>query len=296
MSDAIARGARWLERTTAERPWSARVLGCAEAGRTVVEYAAPSGARAVGKFCGAGRGLCEFQNQARVAAALAREPRAALAVALPIHFEPEFGLILQESVRGTRLDALAGNALERAVGRAGRALAELHGLEVECGPPKTLCDHLAELVRPDPLELAREYRDFAGAIEGAVARLRAHAAAPAAAAAVPLHRDFQLRNALDTGDRCAVIDWELLARGDAAFDVGYFVTYLSTHLEPGAAARLGAIFVEGYGSVRAEPDVAARCAPYEVFNLLRRACRRYRLRDTGWEAELVKMLARLPAP
>ena len=49
-------------------------------------------------------------------------------------------------------------------------------------------------------------------------------------------------------------------------------------------------FCAGYG---AGGGIRERVPVYEQFNYLRRACRRFRLRDAGWEAEMTAMLARL---
>ena len=41
--------------------------------------------------------------------------------------------------------------------------------------------------------------------------------------------------------------------------------------------------------MRPRPTTAA-LHPYRCFNLLRRACRRFRVRDAGWPAELERMM------
>jgi aminoglycoside phosphotransferase (APT) family kinase protein len=89
-----------------------------------------------------------------------------------------------------------------------------------------------------------------------------------------------------------VLDWDDAASGDPAFDVGYFTAYLKTHHEAADAGQGIDAFAAGSGGDEA---LWARVPIYERFNFLRRAARRYRLRDAGWERELASMLRRLDA-
>jgi aminoglycoside phosphotransferase (APT) family kinase protein len=107
---------------------------------------------------------------------------------------------------------------------------------------------------------------------------------------VPLHRDFHLRQLFDDGAHVTVLDWEDAAAGDPAFDVGYFTAYLRTHHGDAAAAGGIAAFRAGYGG---DDALWARVPVYERFNFLRRAARRWRLKDDGWERELAAMMQRL---
>ena len=87
---------------------------------------------------------------------------------------------------------------------------ELRGLE----------DYTARLaeVRPDAMPEIEALR--AGLLAWA-ARL------PAAATAVPLHRDFYYSQVLFDGPRLHLIDFDLLALGDAAVDVANFTAHLA---------------------------------------------------------------------
>lgn len=177
---------------------------------------------------------------------------------------------------------------------AGIALAELHALPPPAEPARRLSDQLRELVRPDPRELARALPERAATVERALAALadweRRHAPAPVA----PLHRDYQLRQLLRNGETLGVLDWDDFAVGDPAFDVAYFEVYLENHFGAQRAAELASEFRRSYTAAGGR-DPAARIAPYRIFNFLRRACRRLRLRDPGWETELARMLDALGA-
>jgi aminoglycoside phosphotransferase (APT) family kinase protein len=109
---------------------------------------------------------------------------------------------------------------------------------------------------------------------------------------VPLHRDFHLRQLFDAGEHVTVLDWDDAASVEPTFDVGYFTAYLKTHHEAADAGQGIDAFAAGYGGDEA---LWARVPVYERFNFLRRAARRYRLRDAGWERELASMLRRLDA-
>jgi len=164
---------------------------------------------------------------------------------------------------------------------AGRALAALHAVEPESiglTEETDMARHIEDLVKPHPLVLASSVPDAAPIVERALDFLRESPGGPTAV----LHRDFHSRQLIEEPDRVAVIDWDLLAAGDPAFDVAYMVTYLETHSIPFSAE-----FLDGYG----DQSVRDRIDRYRVFNLVRRACRRFRLRDEGWEAEMWRMLA-----
>jgi aminoglycoside phosphotransferase (APT) family kinase protein len=208
------------------------------------------------------------------------------------------------AAEGTACRALAPRGAEAVFTRIGRALAELHALApltdlpprvaLRLGPPRRLRDHLAELVRPAPAELAAHLAarcpEDAQVVEGNLARLFAEEARLGPVAPVLLHRDFHLRQLFDDGRCVTVVDWDDAALGDPAFDVAYFTTYLATHLDAEQAAIGGAAFRAGYGG---DAHLWARTATWARFNWLRRACRRLRLGDTGWERELAAMVARL---
>jgi aminoglycoside phosphotransferase (APT) family kinase protein len=178
---------------------------------------------------------------------------------------------------------------------AGRALAELHGVVVPLGDRATarsLTDHVAELVRPHPARLAATHRGWAPLIGQTLTYLRA--ADPAGDAPVALlHRDLHLRQLIDVDDRgeqVGIVDWDDLAAGDPMFDVAFLTTYLETHLaSPGALTEA---FLDGYATLAPRPT-PQQLHPYRCFNLLRRACRRFRVQDAGWRPEMERMMGLL---
>jgi aminoglycoside phosphotransferase (APT) family kinase protein len=266
-------------------PWVPRMLDASPEGRAVVEWR--QGDRVlVAKLRPDGGGAAQL--------ALLRQLYASATTTLrvpePVTWLEASRALVTGSASGTscrHADPLQDPAVFE---RIGRALAEFHGLALVPGPAKRLDDHIAELIKPAPRVLAAALPQYAAHITRALARLEQESAAWGLVPVVPLHRDFHLRQLFDDGVHVTVIDWDDAASGDPAFDVGYFTAYLRSHFTPEAAEAGIAAFRRGYGGNAALWD---RVPVYERFNALRRACRRFRLQDNGWQRELEAMFARL---
>ncbi|HEB88928.1 MAG TPA: aminoglycoside phosphotransferase family protein, partial [Deltaproteobacteria bacterium] len=208
----------------------------------------------------------------------------------PIAWFEEHRFLLQGPASGRALGALGlGRDADRLI-RIGRGLRELHDSGLDLGPCADLVDHVRELVAPDPGELIRAFPRHAPVIENVLERIARSVADGDPPAAVPLHRDFHLRQIFDDDVRICVVDWDLCAAGDPAFDVAYFMTYLKTHFRQEIANRACDRFLAGYGP---DPGLLERLDLHEDFNYLRRSCRRFRLRDHGWKNEIEWMMRRL---
>jgi aminoglycoside phosphotransferase (APT) family kinase protein len=151
-------------------------------------------------------------------------------------------------------------------------------------------DHVRELIRPGPATLATAFPQHAARVRRTLEELDAAELSWGPLPVAPLHRDFHLRQLFDDGEHITVLDWDDAASGDAAFDVGYLTAYLRSHHGDDAAASGIAAFRAGYGG---DPALWSRVRVYERFNFLRRACRRLRLQDRGWDRELAAMMSRL---
>jgi aminoglycoside phosphotransferase len=126
-------------------------------------------------------------------------------------------VVVVEAVCGTRLARVEGAAAGDAFGRYGRALAKLHSLDgrsavgplARFDPERVVAGaRLIGRVRPD---LAEEVLALALKLAGA---------RPEPGRRALLHGDAHPKNALDDGDRVALIDLEQLAAGDPAADIG----------------------------------------------------------------------------
>lgn len=206
--------------------------------------------------------------------------------------DPAQGVVAMTALEGTPYPDIATfSVLEPALCRAGAATAELHHTRLSSVPlrPTGLTDHLTDLVRPAPLNLADALPGWATVIERAHDLIIRPTLEPGHF--VPIHRDLHLRQLVECRDGVGMVDWDLLALGDPAFDVATMLTYLETHLGDlaGPAAEAFLAGYEAAGGVVGERELAR----YRCFHLLRRACRRFRLRDNGWEAEMTRMLSSL---
>lgn len=264
--------------------WSVRRLEPSPEGRTVAELS--DGAQTVIAKLGIDdSGAATFQRLD----ALYSLSCETLRVPEPLAWFAETRALVTARAEGAPLRKLDPRGSAEAFMRIGRALAELHAAPLVLGGTKEFADHLAELIRPAPLALAEARPGDAARIRTALARLDAEVASWGGTPVTPIHRDFHLRQLFDDGRHVTVLDWDDAAMGDPAFDVGYFTAYLRSHHGDDAAAPGIAAFLDGYG---ADAALSARLATYERFNALRRASRRFRLQDAGWEAELDAMLDR----
>ncbi len=264
--------------------WDTRELEVSADGRAVVEFTNGE-ERVIGKLRADGGGEAAHT----LLVALFAAQTTTLRVPRPVAWLPEAQALVTGVAPGVACrnlePALDGGTFER----IGRALAELHALPPFGGSVKRLSDHVAELVRPSPRVVSAEQPHHALTIERTLAHLSEAERQWGAVAVVSLHRDFHLRQLFDDGLRITVIDWDDAACGDPAFDVGYFTAYLRTHYALEDAVTGINAFRRGYG----DGPWWDRVPVYERFNYLRRACRRVRLRDEGWQRALDDMLARL---
>ncbi len=287
--------------------WTPRVIDRVAGERTVVEYALserghrarPRPLRVIGKFYADDTGLHTYRVMRELSARLAGPPRSPLAIPRPLAYDRSRRLLLQERVPGIPFTKLVGQDGDPSLCRlAGRVLACLHGLPLRLGRQTWLPDHLRELVRPHPRRLAEAFPEYRGLVEAVLAEISERERSwRGRVAPAPLHRDFHLRQLFRDGersDRAWLIDWDCYAKGDPAFDVAYFVAYLRSHLGRRAESFVET-FLDGYATGRPGSALLRRLPTYEAFNYLRRACRRFRLRDTGWKTEMRAMLARAAA-
>jgi aminoglycoside phosphotransferase (APT) family kinase protein len=188
--------------------------------------------------------------------------------------EPDLGLVATGLVPGRPFGSLldAPEALPAAL-ELGAALATLHAAPA----PGWLPPH-------DAAAEARLVRAFAERAGRHVPEARAPLLARAAAAAgrlehlpavdpAPLHRDLHDGQVLVDGARVGLIDFDTLAAGDPALDVGNLLAHLDLRAlqgscAPARAGELASALLDGYG----DGGVAARAAAYARAARVRLAC------------------------
>lgn len=296
LAQRIMDGSRSLAAALNERRLPARItlLRPGLEGRAVAAYETPRG-RFVGKFYEDESGWRSAELQRGVVRRLSAWPRrTVLAVPRVVGYAPNSGCLLQEYAPGIDVEALLSPVEGRHVlGLAGRALSELHALPRLDAPHKSLADHVRELIRPHPSELIPHFATYGGAIRCAMERMLENDAT-GDVSSTPLHRDFHVRQLRYDGRRVWLLDWDAASNGDPAFDVAYMAVYLDNHLPDRAAEEAVSAFTAGYLEL-GDPAVMDRIGIYRIFNFLRRACRRLRLRDAGWREEAERMLVRMRA-
>lgn len=248
-----------------------------------------SDVRIIAKEFAGDTGAATFAAMKALEAAEAARPAAGpLALPRALFYEPRLRTLGLEPAPGRPYrDLVAEEGFAGHLRLVGGALAALHALDVPSLRVATMDDHLAELIRPCPDALAVALPEDAALVAGVVADLRGGERA-IAYAPVPVHRDFHLGQLFRARDRVAVIDWDLVARGDPALDLGNFAVYLRTRV-PHAAGRGIEAFLAGY-TERAGDAALARVPLYEALTYLRLACKRLRLQPEGWRADAARML------
>lgn len=148
-----------------------------------------------------------------------------------------------EAIPRRILRSTSGDARRRLLAQCAAALAALHAADP---------DGIGGLPADDPLVLWQDWMDALGqpsaVFEIALRCLTAHRPQPGGTAVV--HGDFRLGNLIvDSSGLAAVLDWELVHRGDPLEDLGWFcVRAWRFGEDTSAAGGLGSIedFVAGY--------------------------------------------------
>jgi hypothetical protein len=239
-------------------------------------------------------------------------PSAVTRFAEPLLVDNDANLVMTADLGSDRLDdllvarLLSDREKLRLMVLVGTSLGEIQKLDPLGLPVASMSEHLAQLVHPHPSELIHAMPDRRALLTATVTLLTdllQQVDFERDVAPVVSHRDFHLRQLLRVDSGVGVIDWDYVAAADPAFDVAYLLTYLETHrLDP--FGERSAAFLAGYHAMvgPADPSFSRRVATYRLFNLLRRACRWFRLertdigdKNTGGESECRRMLDLLDA-
>ncbi len=277
-----------------------RILHHAPLERLVVEFEATSHRQSntsyIGKFYlepQSDLGRNSFETMSTLQGALVDSLESDLVLRIPTanYYDPVIQCLFQQKASGVPYTDLVGtDTLRFALHQAGVALSQLHSLRLVDMRPKSLVDHVSELIRPHPTLLGEHFPEYRQTITDCLDLLRHRDMDCREGLPIgPIHRDFQMRQLFLHGQCVWLVDWDLFAYGDPAFDVGYFVAYLQTHLSENDFSSARDAFLRGYlksGSAA----VLEQLPVYLVFNYLRRACRRFRIRDENWRSEIRRMM------
>ena len=167
-------------------------------------------------------------------------------------------IVVFEAIDGHRLGELGETAIEAGVACHGAALATFHALTPPPGVPRFARVDPDQLAKAAAM-LARARPDVAPEAEALAAQLGRRE--PRGGPPVCLHGDVHLHNGILAGDRVALIDFDKLALGPAAVDLGSFLSLLRYQTAVGLlsvpAARLReAAILRGYARVGSLPEAS----------------------------------------
>jgi hypothetical protein len=177
----------------------------------------------------------------------------------------------------------AGLTLHEALDECARIAAELHGADVDLGPPRTLGEDLYALrAVTDPVRRASPA--FGARCDAWLRQVEVLADGSAAMEPCLGHGDFTLSQAIFDGSHAGLVDFDTTCRAEPALDLGQFLAYVRVVVatEGGTAAPPVAAdiadplcerFLETYVAHRRAPVDArrlrARVRVYELTSLLR---------------------------
>jgi len=195
-----------------------------------------------------------------------------------------------ESIPRRILRSAAGPARQRLLAQCATALAALHAADP---------DGIPGLPADDPLVLWRDWMDALGqpsaVFEIALRWLIQHRPPPGGTAVV--HGDFRLGNLIvDESGLAAVLDWELVHRGDPLEDLGWFCVRAWRFGEDARpAAGLGSVedFVASYERASGQPADRDALRWWQVLGTLRWGviCQRQADRHLSGQTRSVELAA-----
>jgi hypothetical protein len=190
----------------------------------------------------------------------------------PISYLSDVRVLLMEDVLGAPVSCLVNVDPVVGVKAAGRALAQVHRCPLRVAARHAVVDELSLLERW--VDLIWEIDTAAApAMTAALARVRSDLAHCRGAEATLVHRDFYEKQVAVGDQRTVLIDFDTLALGDPALDLGNFLAHLRlAELQGrGHSERLSEAFLQGYGK-SFSAGVARRTEAYTRSSLLRLAC------------------------
>jgi Ser/Thr protein kinase RdoA (MazF antagonist) len=206
-------------------------------------------------------------------------------VAPPVGYLAVAGLSLQEVVRGERLSEVAERGdFVKAVRQAARSIAAIHALELPLVGVRSAETEVRSVRRW--LDVLRRIRpQLVARLDRLENRLVAELGARTRTLA-PVHSDFHLANVMVDTEGVILIDWDQVAIGDPASDIGRFlgalrVTALRTGGRVDALDDTGAAFLEAYLENRGEDERQIQL--FEACGLVVAAASPFRLQREGWE-------------
>ena len=193
----------------------------------------------------------------------------AVRVPAPLALLEEVAILVMEDVPGVPLLEVPADRRAAIAGASGAALARLHAASAPEAGSHGPAEEFATLERW--CDLAASLRpDMAAAIATSLAAVRAGLSGlEPPARQVLLHRDLHERQILSSGAALSLLDFDTLALGEPALDLGNLLAHLALAGEP-CQGGLAAAFLAGYGG--GDRLAAPRLEVWTMAALLRLAC------------------------
>jgi aminoglycoside phosphotransferase (APT) family kinase protein len=220
-----------------------------------------------------------------------------LCVPAPLAHLPSLGLMVHENVEGADLrHALNGGDTEAAFRLTGRWLAVLHSApsppDVEAKGPAHELRKLSRWRNEVAPYLGRDQRTKLRFAQNALRRRASNDRTQWTPALI--HKDFYPANVFWDGRCVWVVDFDELAVGDPALDVGHFLAHMQnvSLKDTGASdgyADASAYFLNSYQET-SKVSVAARLPFYKSYTFLKLAAKEARRKRGDWESLCSKLI------
>ena len=187
---------------------------------------------------------------------------------------PRLALLLQEEIGGQPVKAfLSEPGAERALRQMAVGLVKLHRSPVRVGAPFTMQDHLRRC-HPRPQVLRERCPEMRPAID----EIQYSSFEPGL-----IHGDFHMGQVHVSPERTWLIDFDAVCVADPAADLGNILVFLKGKARkvPSAPLLVDAFLDEYFQHMPSE--ILTRVPLFEAITHLRRACKRLRFQEDGWQ-------------
>ncbi len=248
--------------------------------------------RVIGKVYKARRGERVHELMQRLwENGFSREASDEIYIPEPLDFSSELCMLFQEEVPGLPLKVLAKQSPNSFHFRQlARTLAKLHRCPIVPDKPFLVQEHFLRCHPRYPFlalacpELETKIDYIAATAKHIEAQLIAESQL------TPIHGDFHLGQVHLENGSAWLIDFDALAYGDPASDLGNLLVFLRGKIKKTPEfAKLIEVFLEEYYSIMGS-ELGRRILLYEGLTHLRRACKVLRMQEEGWRRRVTKMI------
>jgi Ser/Thr protein kinase RdoA (MazF antagonist) len=212
-----------------------------------------------------------------------REAPDGIAIPEVAAYMPRWSLLVQEEIGGVPVkDHLMTPQAEWALRRMAVALAKLHRTPLEPTPPFTMQDHLRRC-HPRPQVLHDRCPELRPAIDEILSEATRLEQRLSSSPPGLVHGDCHMGQFHVAAERTWIIDFDACCVADPAADLGNLLVFLKGKARKLPSAPLLAdAFLDEYFKWMPS-DILKRVALFEAITHLRRACKRLRFGENGWQ-------------